>query len=107
MENKAINQALDGFTTGEAIAFSQLYKERRYKKRIAFLMWVLGGALGVHRFYMRDYFVGALLLLLTAFSLGLFGIIGVIDGVNIPRRVTARNNDVILETVKTIKKVGN
>ncbi|HDR8302817.1 TPA: TM2 domain-containing protein [Bacillus cereus] len=107
MENKAINQALEGFTTGEAIAFAQLYKERRYKKRIAFLIWIFAGALGVHRFYVRDYFVGGLLLGLTVVSLGLFGIIGVIDGVNIPRRVTARNNDVILETVKTIKKVGN
>ncbi|HEF5065779.1 TM2 domain-containing protein [Bacillus paramobilis] len=107
MEKKAINEALTGFTTGEAIMFAKIYKERRYKKRIAFFIWIFAGALGIHRFYMRDNGVGTLLLLLTVLSCGIFGIIGVIDGVNIPRRVAARNNEIILETVKTIKKVGN
>lgn len=52
---------------------------------------------------MRDNGVGTLLLLLTVLSCGIFGIIGVIDGVNIPRRVAARNNEIILETVKQLK----
>ncbi|MFA2595240.1 TM2 domain-containing protein [Bacillus cereus] len=106
MEKKAINNALESFTTAEAIVFAKIYKERRYKKRVAFLIWLFTGVLGFHRFYMKDYGVGTLLLLLSVLSCGIFGIIGVIDGVNIPRRVAARNNEVILETVKTVRKVG-
>lgn len=57
----------------------------KYRKRlwIAYLLWAIGGAFGLHRLYFRDYFAFAVMTTLTVFSFGLLGIVGIIDVKNI------------------------
>lgn len=69
---------------GEEIYRDEYNRGRRRRVR-AYLAWAIGGAFGLHRFYLKDYFAGAVMAVLTLFSFGLLGIIGIIDVVNIER----------------------
>jgi len=53
-------------------------------KYIAYFLWFFTGALGGHRFYLRHYGSGLILLAVTVFTCGLGAIAGLYDVVNIP-----------------------
>jgi TM2 domain-containing membrane protein YozV len=77
-----------------------LFNKFRYKKRIAYVLWFFGFTFALHRFYLKDYKTAAIVIL---GNIATFGLIGFIDGINIPRRISIRNYDVNLKITKHVK----
>ena len=74
-------------------------------KYLAYFFWFFTGALGGHRFYLRHYGSGLILLAVTVFTCGLGAIAGLYDVVNIPRLLEKENKNEILRRIKEEKRV--
>jgi TM2 domain-containing membrane protein YozV len=74
-------------------------------KRVAYILWAFSGAFGGHRFYLRHYGSGLMLLALTVFTCGLGAIAGAYDYINIKRLVEEENKPEILRRIKEEKRV--
>ena len=70
----------------------------------AYIVWAFLGAFGGHRFYLRHYGTGLILLALTTFTLGVGAIAGWYDVVNIKRLTEKENKELILRLVKEAKR---
>lgn len=68
------------------------YLKHRKRLWVAYLLWAIGGAFGLHRLYFRDYFGFGVMATLTVFSFGLLGIVGIIDIKNIKRMTDKYNH---------------
>jgi TM2 domain-containing membrane protein YozV len=99
-----IDKATKNLTLDELARFALIFKERKKSEKKAFLLWLFGGAFGLHRFYTGNYGTGVILLGLTVFTLGLGSIIGFIDVLNLKRLVFNVNKGVVLEVVKEVKR---
>jgi TM2 domain-containing membrane protein YozV len=80
-----------------------LYERFRYRKHTAYLLWLVGCAIGLHRIYLKDYGIAAILITLNVFTLGLGIIFSLIDVINVSRRVDIRNYEIKLQIVKEVK----
>lgn len=88
---------------GEEI-FRDEYNRGRRKRWVAYLAWLIGGVFGLHRFYLKDYFAGAVMAVLTIFSFGLLGIVGFIDVIYIERNTAEYNRRLHNELSKAYRR---
>jgi TM2 domain-containing membrane protein YozV len=100
-----IDRVTKNMTYEQSVRFRFLYQKLRKKKRIAYLLWLIGGIFGLHRFYLRDYSLGFIILAFTILTFGIGGIIGFIDVINIKRLTDEVNKDIILQIVKEVKRI--
>jgi ABC-type arginine/histidine transport system permease subunit len=80
-----------------------LFERFKYKKRIAYVLWFIGFPLALHRVYLKDYTIAAIIIL---GNIATFGLVGLIDVININRRIATRNYDVLLHITKEVKNNG-
>jgi TM2 domain-containing membrane protein YozV len=98
-------ESTDSLTLAELHAFSQLYTTVRKQKFIAYLLWFIGGGLGFHRLYLRDYKGAIILAIITMVTLGIGAIVGFIDVINISKRTNRINKTFVLPIIKEVKKL--
>jgi TM2 domain-containing membrane protein YozV len=99
-----VRKATSNLTLNEQEYFFKHYKKAKKSELTALILWLIGGPLGFHRFYLRHYGTGLILLAITIFTLGLGSIAGWYDVVNINRLTEKENKELILHLVKEAKR---
>jgi TM2 domain-containing membrane protein YozV len=99
-----IEKATQNLTANELTEFSRQFNKRSKKVYKAYILWALGGFLGLHRFYTGNLGTGLILLVVTVFTCGLGAIAGWYDVVNIKRLVNEANKELTLQIIKDVKR---
>lgn len=99
-----LRQATRHLTLDELSKFALIFKDRKKNERTAFLLWLLGGAFGLHRFYTGNYGTALGLIAITVFTCGIGALAGLYDGINLKRLVLNVNKEVALQAVKEVKR---
>lgn len=99
-----IEKATKNLTVDELSQFALRFNKERKKEKIAIFWWAITGIFGGHRFYLGNYGTGLILLVITVFTLGLGGVFGLIDFVNIQRLTQKANEGLVLNLVKDVKR---
>ncbi|MEG0580385.1 MAG: TM2 domain-containing protein, partial [Niameybacter sp.] len=97
-------QATSHLSVDELVKFARIFKDLKKNERTAYILWLFGGAFGIHRIYTGNYGTALGLIAITVFTLGLGAIAGLYDGVNIKRLVLNANKEVALQVVKEVKR---
>lgn len=99
-----LNKVRNNMTASEVARFNLRYSEESKSEVIAYIWWAFLGPLGGHRFYLRHYGTGIILMVITLFTLGLGSIAGWYDVVNIKRLTEEENKETVLQLVKEVKR---
>lgn len=67
----------------------ELFEYPRKRRSVAWGLWLVGGLAGIHRFYLRRFWTGALML----FTMGGAGLWWVVDAFLVPRAVREHNEE--------------
>lgn len=95
---------LSGLHHADVESFRNQYNKKRKRKRTAYALWLVGGMFGLHRFYLKNYFAGSVMLFLTVFTFGLLGVIGILDGINVSNLVKHYNQRLSVNLGTNIRK---
>lgn len=91
-------------TPEQAKRFDELFLSRKKSKKLTYALWALGGVFGLHRFYLGNYGTGLIVFAVTIFTGGLGAVVGLYDVVNIERLMIQANRDLLLQTIKDVKR---
>lgn len=99
-----IKKSTDNLSLLEMLEFTDRFNSRKTKKWPVYLLWLIGGWVGLHRLYLGQTraFVG--IFGVTLLTLGFGGIFGIYDVVNIPNKVRLKNKDLVITIIKEIKE---
>jgi hypothetical protein len=97
-------KATQNLTARELTEFSKAFRKQGKSIKIAYTLWAIGGAVGLHRFYTGNLGTGLIVMAVTVFTCGLGAIAGLQDVQNIKRLVNEANKELTLQIVKEVKR---
>ncbi len=84
--------------------WQEKYDQEQKSRIIAFILWLLLGLIGAHRFYLNDRKMGVIMF----FTLGIAGILWVLDFFSLLHKVTSYNENLerrlLIETIQSEQK---
>ncbi len=84
--------------------WQEKYDQEQKSRIIAFILWLLLGLIGAHRFYLNDRKMGVIMF----FTVGVAGILWVIDFFGLLHKVTSYNENLerklLIETIQSEQK---
>lgn len=91
-------------TAKELSDYSRSFNKKAKKTKIAYTLCVLGGFMGLHRFYTGNYGTAIGLIAVTIATGGIGAIAGYYDAINIERLIYEANKDLKLQLIKDVKR---
>lgn len=91
-------------TPEENFKFFSRYAKKRKSLKVAYFLWLIGGVFGLHRIYLRRYGTALIVFGVTVFTGGIGAVAGLYDVTNIKRITFEENHELILKTMKEVKR---
>jgi TM2 domain-containing membrane protein YozV len=98
------DKATQNLSANELTVVSYRFRKEGKKSKLAYFLWAIGGAVGLHRVYTGNYGTALILLAVTVFTCGIGAIAGLYDVVNVKRLIDQSNKELLLKLVKDVKR---
>lgn len=99
-----VEEATRNLTVDELSKFARLFQKVKKSEKVAYVVWLFGGAFGFHRIYTGHYGTAIGLMVVTIMTFGIGAIAGWYDVVNVKRLVEESNKELTLQIVKEVKQ---
>jgi TM2 domain-containing membrane protein YozV len=98
-------EATKNLTPSQKEKFNMLFGLVRKSEKKAYFWWAVSSIFGGHRIYLGHHKIAMMMIMVTIFTCGIGGIVGLIDIINIKRLTHEYNKDKILKSVKVVKTI--